>query len=189
MATFTALYDACVLYPAPLRDLLMHLALTDTFRARWTDRIHDEWIRSVLENRPDLKKEQLERTRNLMNVHVRDCLVAGFEPLIAGLQLPDADDRHVLAAAIRAGADVIVTFNLDDFPDECLAPYGIEAQHPDDFITHLLDLAPSAACVAAKRHRESLRKPPKTVAEYLDCLAAQQLPQTVARLTEYAEVL
>jgi predicted nucleic acid-binding protein len=189
MATFTVLYDACVLYPAPLRDLLMHLALTDTFRARWTDRIHDEWIRSVMGKRPDLKKEQLDRTRSLMNAHVRDCLVTGFESLMAGLELPDADDRHVLAAAIRAGADVIVTFNLDDFPDECLAPYGIEAQHPDDFITHLLDLAPSAVCVAAKRHRESLRKPPKTVAEYLDSLASQQLPQTVARLREYAEVL
>lgn len=189
MATFTALYDACVLYPAPLRDLLMHLALTDTFRARWTDRIHQEWIRSLLANRPDLTNEQLERTRNLMNAHVMDCLVAGFEPLVAGLELPDADDRHVLAAAIRAGADVIVTFNLSDFPDRCLGLYGIEAQHPDDFITHLLDLAPGAVCVAAKRHRDSLRKPAKTVAEYLDCLARQQLPQTVARLSQYAEVL
>lgn len=189
MATFTALYDACVLYPAPLRDLLMHLALTDTFRARWTDRIHDEWIRNVLANRPDLKKEQLERTRSLMNANVRDCLVTGFESLIAGLELPDPDDRHVLAAAIRAGADVIVTFNLDDFPAERLEPYGIEAQHPDDFITHLLDLAPGAVCVAAKRHRESLHKPTKTVAEYLDCLARQQLPQTVARLAQFAEVI
>jgi predicted nucleic acid-binding protein len=189
MATFTALFDACVLYPAPLRDLLMHLALTDTFRARWTNRIHDEWIRGVLQNRPDLKKEHLERTRSLMDAHVRDCLVTGFEPLIAGLQLPDPDDRHVLAAAIRVGADVIVTFNMSDFPDDALAPYGIEAQHPDDFITHLLDTESISVCLAAKRHRQSLRKPPKTVAEYLDCLAAQQLPATVARLSQFVEVL
>lgn len=101
MANFAAVYDACVLYPAPLRDLLLRLALTDLFRARWTDRIHEEWIRSVLENRPDLKPEQLERTRQLMNQAVPDCLVTGYEGLIDQLELPDPDDRHILAAAIR----------------------------------------------------------------------------------------
>ena len=75
-STFTALFEACVLYPAPLRDLLMWLALTDLFRARWTDEIHDEWIRNVLADRPDLRPEQLERTRQLMNTNVRDCLVS-----------------------------------------------------------------------------------------------------------------
>ena len=106
METLTVLYDACVLYPAPLRDFLVHLAIGDTFYARWTDQIHEEWIRNVLANRPDLTKVQLERTRNLMNQHVRDCLVTGYEPLIATLDLPDPDDRHVLAAAIRTGANV-----------------------------------------------------------------------------------
>src|SRR5947209_7691586 len=162
MVPLTVLYDACVLYPAPLRDLLMHLALTDLFRAKWTDAIHDEWIRSVLERRPDLKREQLERTRSLMNAHVRDCLVTSYEDLIPSLNLPDPEDRHVLAAAIRSRTDVIVTFNLGDFPAETLARYGIEAQHPDDFITHLLDLAPGTVCAAVKRHRESLRNPPKS---------------------------
>jgi hypothetical protein len=104
-AAFTALFDACVLYPAPLRDLLMWLALTDLFNAKWTDEIHDEWIRNVLADRPDLKPEQLERTRQLMNTRVRDCLVTGYENLIERLTLPDQDDRHVLAAAILAGAD------------------------------------------------------------------------------------
>lgn len=113
---FTVVYDACVLYPAPLRDLLMRLALTDLYRARWTDRIHDEWMHSVLKQRPDLKREDLERTRELMNAHVRDCLVTGFEYLIPVVELPDPDDRHVVAAAIHAGADLIVTFNLQDFP-------------------------------------------------------------------------
>jgi predicted nucleic acid-binding protein len=116
MSHFTALYDACVLYPAPLRDLLMRLALEDLYRARWTDRIHDEWIRSVLKDRQDLSRDQLERTRNLMNAHVRDCLVTGYEDLIEGLELPDPDDRHVLAAAIRTRASVIVTFNLGRLP-------------------------------------------------------------------------
>ena len=167
----------------------MHLALTDLFRARWTDSIHEEWIRSVLKDRPDLKREQLERTRLLMNAHVRDCLVTGYEDLIEGLTLPDPDDRHVLAAAIRGGASVIVTFNLDDFPPECLDKFGIGVQHPDEFITHLIDLAPAAVCSAAKRHRASLKNPPKTVDEYLGALANQRLPETVSRLREYEDLI
>jgi hypothetical protein len=92
---FTVVYDACVLYPAPLRDLLMRLALTDLYRARWTDTIHDERTHNVLRQRPDLKREDLERTRELMNAHVRDCLVDGFEHLIPVVELPDSGDRHV----------------------------------------------------------------------------------------------
>lgn len=88
IANFTALYDACVLFPAPLRDLLMQLALSDLFRARWTDQIHDEWIRNVLKTRPDLSLMQLTRTKELMNSHVRDCLVTGYKDLIPSLQLP-----------------------------------------------------------------------------------------------------
>jgi len=106
-----------------LRDLLVRLAMTGMFRAKWTDAIHDEWTRNLLENRPDLKPEQLNRTRKLMNTHVQDSLVTGYESLIPGLKLPDQDDRHVLAAAIRSGADVIVTFNLSDFPASALEPY------------------------------------------------------------------
>jgi hypothetical protein len=104
VADFIVLYDACVLYPAPLRDLLMHLALTDLFRAKWINSIHEEWIRNVLAKRPDLQSAQLYRTRDLMNAHVRDCLVSGYEDLIPALSLPDQNDRHVLAAAIASGA-------------------------------------------------------------------------------------
>jgi predicted nucleic acid-binding protein len=171
MATFTAIYDACALYPAPLRDLLMHLAMTNLFRAKWTEKIHEEWIENVLADRKDLKRSQLERTRDLMNAHVLDCLVTGYESLIDGVTLPDKDDRHVVAAAIRAGAAVIVTFNLKDFPVKAIAPLGIEAQHPDEFVTHLIDLSPGKVCAAVKRHRSSLKNPRKTAAEYLDCLS------------------
>ena len=185
----TVLYDACVLYPAPLRDLLLHLAVTDLYRAQWTDAIHDEWTRSVLNDRPDLTPEQLQRTRDLMNAHVRDCLVTGYESLIDAVTLPDPDDRHVLAAAIRAGADLILTFNLGDFPDKDLKPYGIEARHPDDFLTYQLDLAPNIVCAAAKRHRESLKSPPKDVDQYLATLEAQGLGQTVSSLRRFAELI
>ena len=89
MATFTAVYDSCVLYPAPIRDLLLELALTDLFRAKWSTAIHEEWMASLAKARPELKREKLERTRDLMDLHVRDCLVTNFEDLIPALKLPD----------------------------------------------------------------------------------------------------
>ncbi|MBC8122315.1 MAG: PIN domain-containing protein [Gemmatimonadaceae bacterium] len=101
MAAFTALYDANVLYPAELRNLLMHLASMGLFRAKWSADIHEEWMSSLLKNRPDLTRFKLERTRMLMYKHAVDALVDGYEDLIPGLRLPDPDDRHVLAAAIR----------------------------------------------------------------------------------------
>lgn len=128
-----ALLDACVLYPAPLRDLLVHLASAGPFQARWTDRIHEEWIKAVLTTRPELA-DKLRRTRFLMDTAIDGCLVADYEPLVADLDLPDPDDRHVLAAAIKGGAGVIVTYDLWDFPADGLAPHGIAAQHPDPFV-------------------------------------------------------
>ena len=165
MATFAAFFDSNVLYPAELRNLLMHIALAGLFRAKWSAEVHEEWISSLLEKRPDLKRAQLERTRDLMDRHALDALVSGYESLIPGLHLPDPKDRHVLAAAIRGGADVIVTINLKDFPPGILAQFGIEA--------HLLDQAPAAVLIAARNHRRSLKNPPKTKAEYLDLLERQ----------------
>src|SRR5437868_12793912 len=98
----------------------MHLALTGLFHAKWSAAVHEEWIRALLRKRPDLKREKLERTRMLMDQHATDALVTGYEELIEGLHLPDPDDRHVLAAAIRARADVIVSCNLKDFPADVL---------------------------------------------------------------------
>lgn len=167
----------------------MYLALTDLFRAKWTDDIHEEWMRNVREDYRDITHAQVERIRDLMNAHVRDCLVTDYEDLIPALTLPDPDDRHVLAAAIRAGAGVIVTTNLADFPTETLAKYGIEAQHPDQFIMHLLDLAPNLVCSAAKKQRESLKNPPFTVEQYLESLARQGLAQTVSALRQFAELI
>jgi predicted nucleic acid-binding protein len=108
-APFTAFYDANVLYPAELRNLLMHLALTGLFRAKWSADVHEEWISALLEKRPDLTRVELERTRALMDLHAVDALVTGYQDLTPGLALPDPKDRHVLAAAIRGQADVIVT--------------------------------------------------------------------------------
>ncbi len=184
----TAIYDANILYPAPLRDLFIRLAQTGLIRARWTDAIHEEWIRNVLKDNPHLSPERLARTRTLINEAVRDCLVTGYENLIESLTLPDPDDRHVLAAAIRAGAGVIVTCNLADFPAEALARFNIEALHPDDILISLLDAAPEIVCTAVKRQRESLRNPPKTADELLATLEAHQLTQAVARLRQFIEL-
>ena len=183
---FTVVYDACVLYPAPLRDLLMRLALTDLYRARWSDQIHEEWINAVLRNRPDLSRAQLERTRSLMNAHVRDALVDGHQPLIPALELPDPDDRHVLAVAIQCGADLILTFNLDDFPEPALAGYGIGACHPDLFLVDQLNLDAERVCMAMRQHRTSLRNPPKTVEEYLVTLKEQGLSRFSQAVQHYA---
>jgi hypothetical protein len=151
--------------------------------------IHEEWMRNVRKDHPDISQAQVERIRDLMNAHVRDCLVTGYEDLIEALTLPDPDDRHVLAAAIRAGASVIRTTNLADFPEETLAKYGIEAQHPDEFIMYLLELAPDRVCAAAKRQRESLKNPPLTVDQYLESLERQGLVQTVSALRRFAELI
>jgi PIN domain len=181
---FVVLYDACVLYPAPLRDLLVRLANTGIVRARWSGLILDECFRNILANRPDLRPEALERTRELMSQAVADCMVLGFEALIEGIDLPDRDDRHVLAAAIRAGAQAIVTFNLDDFPDDRLAPYNVEAKHPDDFVLDAIDLAPGLVTSVVSDQAASLRNPPRTIGELLDTLRDQGLIRSVAKLRE-----
>ena len=116
-----ALIDANVLYPATLRDLFLWLAAGGVYRPRWSEEIHDEWMRNVLTNRPDLSRAQLERTRRLMDQVDPNSLVTGYAVRIPGLTLPDADDRHVLAAAIQANVTTIVTFNLSDFPARTLA--------------------------------------------------------------------
>lgn len=188
MSHFTAVFDACVLYPAPLRDLLLNIAVTGIFRARWTQRIHEEWIRGVLRTRPELA-EALARTRAQMDEAIPDCIVSGYEPLEAGLALPDPDDRHVLAAAILCHAGTIVTYNLRDFPAAVLAPYGITAQHPDEFVLHAIDLHPAEVCAAVKAQRESLRAPRRTAAELLDTLLSMGLAESVAQLRRFADLI
>ncbi|KIG11091.1 PIN domain-containing protein [Caballeronia concitans] len=186
---FTVIYDACVLYPAPLRDFLMWLGLSGRFRARWSEQIHDEWKRNLLKNRPDLSTEQLDRTAALMNDAIPDAIVSGHEALIAGLTLPDPNDRHVLAAAIRCSANVIVTFNERDFPAAVLDEFGIEAQHPDTFVDDLFDLDPAAVIQAAQRQRKQLRHPPLDIDRYLDIMLKQGMVQTCRALATYRAVL
>lgn len=179
LSQFAVVYDACVLYPAPLRDLLMHLATTGLFRAKWTNQIHDEWIRNLLKDRPDLTLAQLTRTRELMNSHVLESLVEGYEQRINTLTLPDPNDRHILAAAIESKACLIVTWNLRDFPEDALKPFGVSAITPDDFILDQIGLSDELVINAVRRHKESLRNPSFTFDEYFLNLENQNLIESV----------
>ncbi len=139
-------------------------------------------MRNVQNDYPDISREKVERIRDLMNAHVLDCVVTGYESLIPSLVLPDPHDRHVLAAAIHCRADVILTFNLKDFPAETLRAHSIEAQHPDDFLTAQFHRAPDTVCAAARQQRQSLKNPPLSVETYLASLERQGLTQLVSIL-------
>ena len=167
----------------------MWLGLSGRFRARWSTRIHDEWKRNLLMNRPDLTAEQLDRTSDLMDRAIPGALVTGFEPLMAGLSLPDPNDHHVLATAIRCHASVIVTFNERDFPADVLDAFGMEAQHPDVFTENLFDLDPASVVAAAQRQRQQLKSPPLEVDHYPEILRRQGLSQTVKALSAFRGVL
>jgi predicted nucleic acid-binding protein len=125
--------------------------MSGLFRAKWSTQILDEVFRNVQEKYPDIKPERLERTRRLMTEAVRGCLVERYEDLVDTIELPDLDDRHVVAAAVRSGAQVIITFNLTDFPAKILERYDLEVQHPDDFVLNVIDLDAPRSCARARR--------------------------------------
>jgi predicted nucleic acid-binding protein len=179
---FVAVYDSCVLFPSTLRDLLIRIAQAGLVQAKWSERILDETFRSVKAQRPDLDDDKLTRTRSLMMRAVRDCMVRGYEPLIEAFDLPDPDDRHVLAAAVRAKAQLIVTFNLRDFPEDRLRPWDVEATHPDAFIEAQIDLDPQRVFAAVRQIADSWRNPPGTVEDVLARLEASGIVASAAAL-------
>jgi predicted nucleic acid-binding protein len=179
---FIVVYDANVLYGNTLRDLHIRVALAGLVQAKWTDQILDEALGSLKENRPDIPEHKLSRLRELINEAVPDCLVTGYEPLIEGLKLPDPKDRHVLAAAIKAGAQVIVTANLRHFPATYLAEWDVEARSPDDFILDQIGIDSRVvfACVQEIANSRQLR--PETAADVLSQLERAGLVESVAAL-------
>ena len=189
MTGLTALLDANILYPAPMRDIFLQMAVDDLFRANWTADIHREWIYALLRNEPHRDRATLERTRDRMDRATRDCLVTGYETLIPSLHLPDPADRHVLAAAIVGRCDVIVTCNLRDFPKGSVGPYGLEVLHPDEFLANHLGLMPSPFCDAVRKIRGRLVAPPISVQDYLAILAGIGLVVTAAELARFSQRL
>jgi len=181
---FIVIYDACVLYPAPLRDLLVRVGMTGLVQVKWTDDILEECFRSILEKKPELTADRLKRTRTLMNRAIRDVLVEGYGDLVDILDLPDPDDRHVLAAAVRCGAQAIITTNLKHFPHEALSPYSMEALHPDDFILDLLDLAPGVILKVLDEQMQALKSPPVALSDLLDTLESNGLVQSMSEVRQ-----
>jgi predicted nucleic acid-binding protein len=184
MSHFTAVLDANVLHSYPLTSLLLELADARLFRPAWSADIHAEWMRSVRAAKPGIAPEKLERRRAAMDEALPDACVSGYENLIPVLVLPDADDRHVLAAAIRAKAEVIVTFNERDFPEPLLAGYQISPQHPDTFLRHLIDLAPALVRARVETMLERWANPPTAPEEFIGHLERCGLPETAAALRE-----
>lgn len=170
---FVVVYDANVLYPSTMRDLLIRIAQSGMVQAKWTDQILDEVFTSLAARRPDLDPDRLARTRALMCRAVRDCLVVGYQDLVAALELPDPDDRHVLAAASRSGAQTIVTNNLRDFPPTALARWNVEARTPDDFIIDQLDIDAGTVHVALQRIADSWRHQPAALRTYWSVWSAR----------------
>ena len=146
-------------------------------------------MRNLLIDRPDIDPGVLERTRAVMDRHFPESVVTGYETLVTTLELPDAGDRHVLAAAIRGQADVIVTRNLRDFPADRLAPHGLAAQHPDTFVTSLFDASPEGVLAAVRSHRAALRSPPRSADEDLATLERIGLAETVSLLRSHAATI
>ncbi|MBL7501288.1 PIN domain-containing protein [Frankia sp. CNm7] len=177
--TLPALLDTCVLYPAYLCDTLLRLAEADAYRPLWSADILDELRRNVID--AGLPAERVDRRIGNMRRYFPDAAVTGYEHLVDGMT-NDPKDRHVLAAAVRAKAEIIVTFNLRDFPEPALKPYDVVAIHPDDFLLDQLDLHPALTVEVLEDQAASYRREPTTIAGLLPLLERTGLPRFAAEV-------
>nr|WP_280527637.1 PIN domain-containing protein [Deinococcus humi] len=180
--------DANVLYPAVLRSYLIDLSLLGVYQAHWTDELQDEWIRNLQLNRSELDEARLRQTQGLMDRALPEARITGHEPLIRTLTLPDADDRHVLAAAIHGQVDVIVTQNLRDFPSAVLDASSLRAVSPDDFLGGFLPDQAAALVEALRAQQARYRAPPLTMADLLHRLAQQGVPTVANSLASLLKI-
>jgi predicted nucleic acid-binding protein len=175
-----AVLDANVLFSAALRDFFMHAALENAFQPRWSDRIHEEWISNLLKKRPKLQRINLERTRDLMNFHIKAALIKDYEELEEQLLLPDTEDRHVLAVGIKSNAQFIVTHNIKDFPSKILQIHKIKAISPDQFGVWLIEQFPNKIQIALEKQFKQIRA--KEFGDFLKNLARKGLLETIKRV-------
>lgn len=174
-------YDACVLYPFHTRNLLVQCAADGLVKARWTDAIHDEWIRNVAAAAPSVPAIRLLRVRDLMNRVVADANIDGVWPTCVPV-LPDPGDRHVVAAGMLAGASRIVTWNLRHFPDDALVAVGLRAETPDALLIELLGGAVDAMIASVRRARLNLRRTVPSPLAFVDAIERQGLHRFAAAL-------
>ena len=185
---FTAVLDANVLYPFLVRDVLLSLAAAGLYRPLWSDTINGEWTRHLIDRRPD-RIERIRATVSLMNEAFPEAIVTHYEDLISVLVLPDPDDRHILAAAIRGGANVIVTENIADFPADVLDRCDIEARTADDFVLNTVELYPTDSVAAFRGMRRRYANPPYSPEDLLQAFLRCGLVTTAAALTPHIESL
>ena len=187
---YTAVLDACVLYPVAVADSLLSVAATGLFAAKWTRKIEEEWINALERDRPDLKGKLSYRC-DQMRVAVPDWEIpfAAWSPLVPALELPDADDRHVLAAAIVGHADCVVTSNIKHFPNEVLERYSLHAIHPDDFLVNQWDLDELHVIAAFKGMRNRWKKPQATPDDFVRAMERNGLVATANRLRAAIELI
>lgn len=185
---FVVILDANVLFPFRIRDVLFTFAQEGLFRAYLTDDIIDEWARSLIALKPHLSASVRQQETAIRSAF-EEYFVTGHRPLVAGLSLPDPDDRHVLAAAIRCSAQVIVTENHRDFPSSVLDDYGIETLSADDFLANTFDLFPSGGTRALRNVRKRYRKPSMSQSEFLFDLTKNGLSKLAAAARAHIEYL
>ncbi len=173
---FKAVLDTNVVFPIVIRDLLFWLAYYELYTPKWSAHIFDEWKDVML--RKDVSVVEAEKRIQRANKAFPDALVKNYEVLIEHLNLPDPRDCHVLAAAIKTNANVIVTNNLKDFPQEYLASFGLTAKSADDFLTDIIDLNPEQAILAFKEMVLNRRNPAMNEFEVLDSLRKSGLTDT-----------
>jgi hypothetical protein len=178
----TVFIDACVLRPLPLADFLLRASAAGLCRVRWSAEVQREWAHSLRRQRPAVDLALTDARNRAMNAALPGALVSGHEALIERLALPDANDRHVLAAAIHGGAQLIVTYNLRDFPRRSLARHGIEAQHPDIVLRRLSDAAPEAFAEIARQIIAAWCRPPVGMADFRERLDRLGLRRTAEAL-------
>jgi predicted nucleic acid-binding protein len=182
--TEAVVLDANVLYPAPLRDLLLNAAGMKLYRPLWSNDIQEEWVKNLLADRSDLSEAKMRKTVIAMNKAFPDAQVRNYKARINKLLLPDPDDRHVLAAAIQGKASVITTINLKDFPARSLIRYGLKAQHPDEFIFKLIERDEQGMLDALNNQVRNLRNPPLPMTRILENLEVNGLMRSVGKLRE-----
>lgn len=176
-----AILDANLLYPFQLRNLLVQFGVESIITPRWTARINEEWV-SNLVAAGRAPRERLLLTVGLMNGVLPEAEVRGWEVRMEGLTVPDPGDCHVLAAALTAGAETILTMNLRDFPASSLSPHGIAALHPDNFLSRLYDVDPELVRASTEAAHANLSRSTPSFGDYLDRLERQGLPQLTGRL-------
>jgi len=175
-------FDACILYPFHLRNIVVQIAVDRLVDARWTDEIHDEWIRSVVANMPAIPIERLQITRRLMNDALPGAMVTGYQRHIQTVTLPDPDDRHVVAAGIAGGASIVLTWNLRDFPAREMKKHGLRRQTPDAFLVDLCDQAPDLTLASLANARRNLSKTRVSASDFVNIVKNQGLIRLSARI-------